>query len=443
MSARKQRGGGLGPIELWTLLEQEIRVRMAGDRSAKSIVIGNSLPEVFLDPSGSKKYVEWVVRSYLAGGIRQVEDIQSRVYPNLVKYTSLAQRKKLASDETDINKFCGLIGCTRNGVKYPGIEELIEKYSVDISDVKEDARLVPILDGEQITIYQPTTREQAIKYGKGTRWCTSASNKDNMFDDYNERGPLYIFIVKGTTAKFQLHVESCSFMDSRDEPASIGKFINDYPESKVVITDDVVDIINMGPIIFDAPPLTIRDYKDPDDQQYDGYFIQYGDIICLFDPEQLALQEYYEIVRGFKTSVLPPPTHVITDLLWALLRILPALRERPTTAYLRETLMDLLAVNGIRLDSRRAREYTYYSWVDVLKTPNVTVSVLKNTVDGETGEDMKPDKVVIFQPELEPENQYILTDKSFIPHNLSGDALIDFYQKVSAVGAACLFRDHP
>ena len=62
----------------------------------------------------------------------------------------------------------------------------------------------------------PHTEEAAKLYGKGTKWCTAA-DQNNMFDYFNEEGPLYININKYTGAKFQFHFESGQFKNAANE----------------------------------------------------------------------------------------------------------------------------------------------------------------------------------------------------------------------------------
>lgn len=68
----------------------------------------------------------------------------------------------------------------------------------------------------------PHTEEAACYYGANTRWCTAAK-EDNMFDYYNNDGPLYINIYKPKNRKYQFHFESSQFMDEEDEPIQLNE----------------------------------------------------------------------------------------------------------------------------------------------------------------------------------------------------------------------------
>lgn len=87
------------------------------------------------------------------------------------------------------------------------------------SETKNDAEKV--YEDEDWTVIHPLTKEAAILYGKNTKWCTAAIGNgyfDNMFDRYNDDGPLYIIISKKyPNKKWQFHVESDSFMNAEDQ----------------------------------------------------------------------------------------------------------------------------------------------------------------------------------------------------------------------------------
>lgn len=82
------------------------------------------------------------------------------------------------------------------------------------SETKSDAEKV-YEDGNW-TVIVPHTQEAAQLYGSNTRWCTAAKER-NMFDYYNNYGPLYIIIAKQDGTKFQFHFQTNQYMNSEDE----------------------------------------------------------------------------------------------------------------------------------------------------------------------------------------------------------------------------------
>lgn len=80
-------------------------------------------------------------------------------------------------------------------------------------------------------IISPITKEGAIYYGKGTKWCTSAKN-NNAFDKYNKEAPLYININLKNSHKYQLTFgDTPLFADERDRVKTSKEIIKLLPKS--------------------------------------------------------------------------------------------------------------------------------------------------------------------------------------------------------------------
>ena len=216
------------------------------------------------DPSGSCKFVRWIILSYINDGIKKFEDILSRTRPALEDFIILGNNNILEigdsdkpwENETDINNFCGIVGCEMKRRKrlfsQPGLEDLIDKYEKQLKNIKREkeeeekgaSEAELVYEDEYVRIYHLLTEAAAIYYGRGTRWCTAAK-KNNMFDDYNKDGPLYVLIPKNPKhdgEKYQLffdfhHEESdCSedspqqFMDEKDEEVLMDDLRKVFPK---------------------------------------------------------------------------------------------------------------------------------------------------------------------------------------------------------------------
>jgi hypothetical protein len=204
---------------------------------------GHDNIDIFIqaDPTG-KKYVRWIVDSYVNGGIKRDEDLLSRVKPSLEKYEYLKSRNilnrqgELWQQETNIDNYCGIVGCQKKGFEKPGLEDLIDKYKDQLEEEHEETTntAIQVYNGNTIRIIQPTTKDDACYYGQSTRWCTAAKN-DNMFDHYNKSGPLYIIVPKQPRykdEKYQLSFETEQYMNEKDEGIKLDKLLELYPEIK-------------------------------------------------------------------------------------------------------------------------------------------------------------------------------------------------------------------
>ena len=79
-------------------------------------------------------------------------------------------------------------------------------------------------------IVRLSSRESAIYWGRGTRWCTAAQN-NNMFEHYSSDGPIYV-IVDGARSgtRYQLHPASRQFMNPQDRPVKLDQLKREYPD---------------------------------------------------------------------------------------------------------------------------------------------------------------------------------------------------------------------
>ena len=178
----------------------------------------NQIPEdefnqiVAADPTSGDdkmgKYSKWLLALYTSGNLK-LEDLYKAT-----EYLTTFHKYKQKLDRKDIGQYKSL----------PDLYNAIEPYSdntkaashkEEIRKIKEGAEKV-YEDNEWLVII-PHTKAAAIEYGKGTQWCTAATESYNYFEHYNNQGPLYININKKTGDKYQFHFESEQFMNVNDE----------------------------------------------------------------------------------------------------------------------------------------------------------------------------------------------------------------------------------
>lgn len=110
---------------------------------------------------------------------------------------------------------------------YPYIKRLVQKFKShdDATDefksqkdksIRDSAGAEIVYEDKYWTIMLIKTMNAAIKYGKGTTWCT-AGRVSNMFDSYSKNGPIYILTSKlDSDEKYQLHKHSNQIKDTSD-----------------------------------------------------------------------------------------------------------------------------------------------------------------------------------------------------------------------------------
>ncbi len=74
----------------------QLHEKLSKDRSFPQMTMSDMLADISLpNPKHNKKYLEWMVRSYIDDGIRLYEDIKSRLHSVVEDYALLLDKKKL------------------------------------------------------------------------------------------------------------------------------------------------------------------------------------------------------------------------------------------------------------------------------------------------------------------------------------------------------------
>jgi hypothetical protein len=174
------------------------------------------------DPSPRNKYVNWMIINYLKNNIKRLEDIPSRIGPALKIYMGLSNKNKLKPEHKDINKIMD-------------IEDVVDEYKEVDTASKSEMKDKYLKSGEAELVYDdpewkiivPKTEEASCHYGINTRWCTAAK-ENNMFYEYNKKGPLYVILQKSTNTRWQFQFESEQFMDEKDRRINILDFLKSH-----------------------------------------------------------------------------------------------------------------------------------------------------------------------------------------------------------------------
>lgn len=167
-----------------------------------------------IDPTKKKVYVLWLARMYSTKAFK-LEDtgkIRSSI--------ELFDKAKAKIENKDLNSYKSLSQLYTVLEPFENAEpEDLESKTQKEKSVKKDATV--FIDEPDFKVIIPKSQAAACVYGSGTKWCTAA-DKDNMFDHYAKDGELFIVMAKigGQQRKFQIHYESESFMDEKDEAIS-------------------------------------------------------------------------------------------------------------------------------------------------------------------------------------------------------------------------------
>lgn len=181
-----------------------------------------------IDPTPNKEYVQWLARTYSKGGV-MFEDVLTQVAQELNLYHALKRRRLIPAPYNDINRIPDFHSFDQIVVQYENqLPADDSAQQVDKGQAKEVYR------DSQIRVINPVDQAAACYYGRGTRWCTAATNTYNAFSAYARKGPLYIIIPaqpEYVGEKYQFHFSDMQFMDEKDQPVQdLHRLVERYPQ---------------------------------------------------------------------------------------------------------------------------------------------------------------------------------------------------------------------
>jgi len=104
------------------------------------------------------------------------------------------------------------------------------------ADEEATTAIKPIFTSDRVAVLQANSKAAACELGRGTEWCTAATETENAFWNYATGGPLYV-IITDKMGKFQFSFDSNQFMDVHDHPLNDEKkaeLVKNYPELRKV-----------------------------------------------------------------------------------------------------------------------------------------------------------------------------------------------------------------
>jgi hypothetical protein len=201
------------------------------------------------------RYVKWIIKleqphmSTMFGDSfflspRQREDMYKYFDPLKFFHDNKTLLKR-GGVELDIFKYRSLLEL--ESVLQPYMEAEPDEYGISDKQIKKEEADKVYEDDEWLIVIPRSERASCI-YGRGTRWCTASTGSENYFDEYNDKGNLYININKKTGQKLQFHFEEVQFMDEDDDEIDIdsimkanmglAKFYLHYAD-EAVTTDEI------------------------------------------------------------------------------------------------------------------------------------------------------------------------------------------------------------
>jgi len=191
------------------------------------------------------KIIDYTFNMYLNNGLGSPNTLEniSILKNNIKKFNLLKDNKE--NDEKTLNK--------KTFPSLTKLKEYIDSKEANFIEIKEredekkikkedeikkkelgEAYVIVQLKTDKVIIYTPTTKNGSIYYGRNTKWCTTATDPENMFDTYNSQGPLYIIQSKySNTDKYQLHFETESFENSAGKQVNLSDICDHFDDNKL------------------------------------------------------------------------------------------------------------------------------------------------------------------------------------------------------------------
>lgn len=204
---------------------------------------------------------DYFCKMYMEGklGVPNSLENKERFNDCVNNYNLLKNNKKFFEDNninlvelTNINSLTALENYIRDN------NELIKKFELNqeekIKRSNEEKKIKKLgerdvvieLETDKVFIYIPTSINGSKYYGRGTKWCTAASD-DNKFIAYKQRGNLYIIQSKTNIYdKYQIHFEESEYMNPQDVNVSIQYIKDHFKDQKLNTWFDCAALVNNG-----------------------------------------------------------------------------------------------------------------------------------------------------------------------------------------------------
>lgn len=186
-----------------------------------------------------QKYISWIAKQLKAkyevhGGLSTVRVVD-----------------RIKTSISNFNKGIKLGWVTNNDIEsYKTLEDLEESVEGlpqhSKTDLKKQAKKSSklIYKGDRFTVIKPESMEASCYYGFGTKWCISATQSENYYKSYADRGIEFYFIMDKlpTNKAFNKlavavypNSKDVEFFDSADNPVTIEQFIEYYPQEIITV----------------------------------------------------------------------------------------------------------------------------------------------------------------------------------------------------------------
>lgn len=184
------------------------------------------------DPSERKKNLRWILE-LLSENKLSPEQVLDGEHSELFKVLSDFEKysSQLDIENRSLNKYKDLMSLKSVLQPFQETTSLFGKYKREVERNKAQAETIILTPSDininsidkwpgSMKVISPVSQYASCWWGRGTRWCTSAS-KDNMFHYYNSKAPLYIIMMPDKKKlKLWKYKKEIQFVDEQNKNVS-------------------------------------------------------------------------------------------------------------------------------------------------------------------------------------------------------------------------------
>ena len=252
--------------------------------------------------------------------IAKIQEFDKMLEDNLIENTDISTYKSMSDIDEQLN-----IAYTKKAMK-------------------EERKMVQVvMDNEEWFCVRPLTHSASIKYGAGTKWCTTMEKDIHHFNRYSQEGILIYLFNKLNSRKFGIHLTSrkhnpsmISIYDELDDRIDstvaripletwdeIFKLVGFSLDSNEIETNvqyihrvhpeifkeywDIEDYVDLS-MAVDAEPAIVLDDFGPDEPQFNNEMTQF-----LADHNLVNNQEYQPHLSQMTDGVINTSQDSTTD----------------------------------------------------------------------------------------------------------------------------------
>ena len=155
-----------------------------------------------IDPSGNYKYIRWMAKqAEMALKNDTFEEDIPYIVDSIKGFHEFSGKASVGKHmQKDINAYKDLAKLVADVEEAKAqAEDAARKKEKDVEDrkqAKEESEV--IYDDDNFMVIRPTSEYASCYYGRGTRWCISATEASNYFDQYTNEGKAFYFVIDKT-----------------------------------------------------------------------------------------------------------------------------------------------------------------------------------------------------------------------------------------------------